>query len=753
LANTNNFCGRNNKMKSLRFCIICKQFLLFLFLLAPIAGGAETLSTEVVVSAAQEQEAAPVMVGIVGGIHGQVDLFMTKLEDFRLGLEFLPNQLHTINARFFEIENFFLILVLMFFVAWVVEKLATIKLRRFTHNIERQDESSWYNKVAYMLLGSLFRLIALLIFGLVAISIPIIVYEPTDMGRILLITVLSIVVSLRLVSILATALLAPQARGIRPLPMGCPQALRLYIWIMVFSLVYAVTINVTELLRVLGFQNELVSVIMIAMGLVLSLLVIGTALLERNTINEMFHDNNAEQSAPIKLIIKSSWPLLASIWIVILWSMWGFNIFLDNLAQVEKISAVWWITLAFPLLDRLVYALLNRIVSLPVLQVGSFPKRSPRIVAVVLNGFRIILFMVALIALSQAWGWQSFDIVQSSGGQAVLARIGDILVIGLLAYVTWEAVRLVVERKMPDEPEGGASGVGDGGEGGATRTETLLPLLRNFIMTILVIVVALTVMHSLGIEIGPLLAGAGVIGIAIGFGAQKLVQDVISGIFFLLDDAFRRGEYIITGTLKGTVEKISMRSMQLRHHLGALQTVPYGEIGTVKNLSRDWVTMKLELRLPYNADLEKVRKTIKKIGQELLQHEELGPQFILPLKSQGVVRTEESALIVRMKFTTHPGKQWVVRREAYQRVRDALSKAGIEFAHREVTVRLPKDYYGVDRQQATPETITPTPTPENKPVIEQAAAAATSAIIAAELARQDKIDSDDGGGGGGGDDR
>ena len=131
--------------------------------------------------------------------------------------------------------------------------------------------------------------------------------------------------------------------------------------------------------------------------------------------------------------------------------------------------------------------------------------------------------------------------------------------------------------------------------------------------------------------------------------------------------------------------------MQLRHHLGAVQTIPYGEIKTVKNLSRDWITMKLELRLSYDTDIEQVRKIIKKVGQSMLEDPELGPCFILPLKSQGVMRVEESALIVRMKFTTKPGQQWVVRREAYRRVRDALAEAGIFFAHREVRVRLPDD--------------------------------------------------------------
>ena len=190
------------------------------------------------------------------------------------------------------------------------------------------------------------------------------------------------------------------------------------------------------------------------------------------------------------------------------------------------------------------------------------------------------------------------------------------------------------------------------------------------------------------------------IGLAVGFGAQKLVQDVISGIFFLVDDAFRTGEYIETAGMRGTVEKISVRSLRLRHHLGPVQTVPYSEMATVKNHSRDYIIMKLSFRLPYDTDIEKVRKIIKKCGQKMLADDELGPAFLAPLKSQGVLQMEDSAMVMRMKFTAKPGEQWVIRREASKRVRDALQAEGIEFAHRQVIVHIPSDITSDQKNKA-----------------------------------------------------
>ena len=184
------------------------------------------------------------------------------------------------------------------------------------------------------------------------------------------------------------------------------------------------------------------------------------------------------------------------------------------------------------------------------------------------------------------------------------------------------------------------------------------------------------------------------IGLAVGFGAQALIRDIFSGAFFLIDDAFRLGEYIDLGGTKGTVERISLRSMQLRHHLGALHTVPFGEIKQITNYARDWAMMKLELRVTYDTDVEKVRKLIKKLGQELAEDPELGPQFIQPLKSQGVKSMEDSAMILRVKFMTHPGGQFVLRKVVYARLREMFAREGIKFAHREVTVRVAGDENG-----------------------------------------------------------
>ena len=132
------------------------------------------------------------------------------------------------------------------------------------------------------------------------------------------------------------------------------------------------------------------------------------------------------------------------------------------------------------------------------------------------------------------------------------------------------------------------------------------------------LIAVMMVLSGLGVQIGPLIAGAGIFGVAIGFGSQTLVKDVISGVFYMMDDAFRVGEYIQAGSYKGTVESFSIRSVKLRHHRGPVFTVPFGSLGAIENMSRDWVIDKFTISVSYDTDINKVRKMVKGVGAALL---------------------------------------------------------------------------------------------------------------------------------------
>jgi small-conductance mechanosensitive channel len=271
----------------------------------------------------------------------------------------------------------------------------------------------------------------------------------------------------------------------------------------------------------------------------------------------------------------------------------------------------------------------------------------------------------------------------------------DGFIIMALALLVWKFISSWIERKIQDSiPEGEEEKKeDDGGEFGSSptrgRSYTLLPMVRKFIGTVLVVMVSMTILSSMGVDIGPLLAGAGVIGLAVGFGAQKLVADMFSGFFYLMDDAFRVGEYLTAGSVGGTVESISLRNLMLRHHRGMLQIVPHSQLGAITNFMRGGMVVKFNLDFPYDADIDLIRRIIKKIGQAMLEDEEFGSDFIQPVKSQGVREITNSVMTIRVKFTAKPGTHFVIRREAYKRITETLAAKGIHYAHKKVIVDVP----------------------------------------------------------------
>lgn len=194
--------------------------------------------------------------------------------------------------------------------------------------------------------------------------------------------------------------------------------------------------------------------------------------------------------------------------------------------------------------------------------------------------------------------------------------------------------------------------------------------------------------RDFGLPTYSLVTGLGVGGIAIGFGAQSLVRDVFSGILFLTDDAFREGEYVEVDGAIGTVDKISVRSLRLRHHLGALHVIPYGEIRQLTNNSRDWVIVKQKFTVPFDTDLNRVKSIFKEIGQSMYEDPYYSDNIIEPFKMQGVYDVDDIGIIVRSKFMAKPGSQFIIKKDAYDRVQQAFEENHIEFARREVRVKV-----------------------------------------------------------------
>jgi len=302
------------------------------------------------------------------------------------------------------------------------------------------------------------------------------------------------------------------------------------------------------------------------------------------------------------------------------------------------------------------------------------------------RGARAMFLIVAAIWLAHLYGIDFASLGEQTTLIMRLARgvIGSVVIL-LVADFLWQLIKVTIDRRISETVD--AEGLSKEEVARRRRMRTLLPIFRNVLFISVAVTAVLMALSSLGVQIGPLIAGAGIVGVAIGFGAQTLVKDVISGVFYLLDDAFRIGDYIQSGSYKGVVEGFSLRSVKLRHHRGPVFTVPFGELGAVQNLSRDWAIDKFTIGVEYNTDLAKVKKIVKEIGTRIKEDPEIGPHVLETLKMQGVDQFGEYAIQLKFKIMTTPGGHAAgIRRAAYQAIKTAFDENGIKFAFPTVQV-------------------------------------------------------------------
>jgi moderate conductance mechanosensitive channel len=303
----------------------------------------------------------------------------------------------------------------------------------------------------------------------------------------------------------------------------------------------------------------------------------------------------------------------------------------------------------------------------------------------VVRGARALVIALAVAWLAYLWRLKAATLVDSATSSLIVSGALNAIIILLVADLFWQLSKeLITYRLEATTPAGedphAAAHADPVVAARAARLRTLLPIFRNALAVFIGIVAVLSILAGMGVQIMPLIAGAGVFGVAIGFGSQTLVKDVLSGVFYLMDDAFRVGEYIQSGSYKGTVESFSLRSVRLRHHRGPVYTVPFGQLGAIQNMSRDWAIEKITIGVTYDSDVELARKLVKKIGQELANDPEFAADTLQPLKMQGIDNFGDFAIQLKMKMMTKPGTQFPIKRRAFVMIKKAFEENNIKIA-------------------------------------------------------------------------
>src|SRR5690554_2451269 len=316
----------------------------------------------------------------------------------------------------------------------------------------------------------------------------------------------------------------------------------------------------------------------------------------------------------------------------------------------------------------------------------SLESRLNAYIPAILKGLRfLILILVTLVVLD---AWQAFNLVawlSSSSGQTVVSTVIHVGIILLIAIMSWTVLASVIEHRL---------GTSTGRSIPTEREKTLLMLFRNAAAITIVTMTVLVVLSQIGIDIGPLIAGAGVAGLAIGFGAQKLVQDVITGVFIQLENGLNQNDVVEVAGLFGTVEKVTIRSVGLRTLDGGYHLIPFSAIDTVSNHTRDFGYHYAEYNIAHREDVDQAVAQLETAFKDLMQDPAMAAEVLAEIEIPGVTALNERGFSVRVLIKTTPGNQWMIQRAFNRLVKQRFDAAGIEVPYPQTVLHFGRDKEG-----------------------------------------------------------
>ncbi|MFC1895257.1 mechanosensitive ion channel family protein, partial [Thermodesulfobacteriota bacterium] len=483
--------------------------------------------------------------------------------------------------------------------------------RDFRHGIENAVPSGVPDTLKNLSLRTVLDLLSLGVFNLAIFALISDSFPPGGQSAVLVAaTYIPFVIFVRVVIIVLRCLLSPGTAHLRVVPIPDEEARFLFGGLVVLFCFGPAFTRAWNLLLEFNLSEPVILLLYCATGAVQFAILTGMIWLMRRPVAHLIVTAGGDASVPSPLptFIARHWHTFATLFIVLTFWFWGKTLLLEGKDLVVPVLMSF---MAFPI-SFAVYASVRKLLSIATgqSQLGIHERGAPvsadrdagssgyegesvssmgaeqgrgvppadgfsqgkiillRHIPAILRVVRILIVASVFFWVASLWG------VELTLGRAVTGTVLKVFITLLLAYVAWEGTRVIIDRKI-QELQPGFDEETDLEQGaGGTRGGTLLTLLRKFLLSFVVCVAVLTALTFLGVDIGPLLAGAGIIGIAVGFGAQTLVRDILSGIFFLIDDAFRIGDYVDTGGAKGVVEHISLRSFRLRHHRGMVHTIP-----------------------------------------------------------------------------------------------------------------------------------------------------------------------------------
>jgi small conductance mechanosensitive channel len=534
--------------------------------------------------------------------------------------------------------------------------------------------------------------VPLLAFAFVGLVLTAAIVSP-ESARIVTLAVIWAVVFQRAVSIALEAVIASRHPALRVVPLGDETARSLAASLGRFVALGVYGHFTLQALAGLGAEDALTFPLRSLYGLILAAWGI-VIVLRRRGPARAYLLSRAEGAGSWRSAAISAmglWWLAAILYIVGLYMVWvsgapGGSRFLV-LATLKTLGAV----AAAAILATLAARLASRFESRAGRFLPSYPEITARIPQYV-RGAKVlaqtVLFIGAASLCLEAWGVSALDAIASPAAQEAIATAIRIVMIIVLATALIDVAAVFTQRFIE----------GREGTGRATgKVRTLVPLARKTVRAVVMIGAGIMILGQLGVEVGPILAGVGVLGLAIGFGAQTLVKDVITGVFMLIEDTLAVGDIVKLGDSAGVVEAIDIRTIRVRDGAGNVHTIPYSSVSTVINMSKDFSRHVIDATVAYREDVDEVTRILKEVGESLRADPDFGRNILEPIEVLGLERFDESSVVVRARLLTRPGQQFGVGREFNRRLKKAFDESGIEIPFPTRTL-----YFGVDKSGRAP---------------------------------------------------
>ena len=495
--------------------------------------------------------------------------------------------------------------------------------------------------------------------------------EPRPVTRLIALALINALVACEALMMASRFVLAPHSPNLRVPPLTDETSNYLYIWICRIGYVALYGYFLLEAALLLGLSKSAYSVLVNVLGLVIAMLLIIFVLQNRDTVSRNIRGGEDADGhwMTLRRPLAAVWHLVAIFYVVALYLVLAMRgndgtiyIIRGTVLTAIVLLLVWG-------LDNAVRGITKRGLTIAEDISARFPglqMRVNRYTTAITVLMRLVIGLLAAATILEAWGVEVFAWIASPLGQRVASATVSIGLIVALALFTWELASSLIERQLTSQ--GRVS----------TRALTLLPLARTALRLVLIVLVTMVVLAEIGMNITPLLAGAGVIGLAVGFGAQKLVQDVITGWFILMEDTISVGDNVdLGGGHAGVVERINIRTIQMRDGEGAIHTIPFSAVNAITNKTRDFSFYQVDLGVSYDEDTDRVGDIIKGVAQELDHDDDYKHLILAPAEIDGVERFEDNAVILRVRIRTRVGQQARVGHEFNRRLKKALDEQGI----------------------------------------------------------------------------